>query len=285
LSAGGLAPDGPDAATMILALHLLALGLYSAAWVLQLREFRRGRESGHGGVRITAGGFAAHAAALGLFTLTYRSLPLIGLGPASSSLALVMVLFVLAASIHVDLRPAGLFLLPPVLLLVGEAVLVGVGPTAGQLAFRGPWFVLHVTAAFLGYAGLAAASAAAIMYVLQFRALKRKEFGSVFRFFPPLDSLDRLNKVGLAVGFPALTVGLLAGWSWTLTFGRGLALEDAQTILGMVTWVVYLIAIAARLRPGPHGERAAAISAAAFVVTLAAFLALRLLAGEPDFFL
>lgn len=234
---------------------------------------------------VVGSGLAVHAIGLLLYALSYRSLPLVGLGPASSSLGLFIALFVLAASIRTDLRAAGLFLLPMVLLLLGEAVIVGIEPTGRQIAFRGPWFVLHVSAIFIGYAGLAAASAAAIMYVFQFRALKRKEFGSVFGFFPALDSLDRLNKVGLAVGFPALSVGLLAGWSWTLTFGRGLALDNPGTILGIVTWGAYLMAIAARSRPGPRGDRAAVISVVAFLVTFAAFLALRLTARETGFFL
>lgn len=270
---------------MILGLHLLAFLLYATAWVLQLRGFRGGRQPGISEVRVVGGGLAVHAAGLLLYALSYRSLPLVGLGPASSSLALFISLFVFAASLRTDLRAAGLFLLPMVLLLLGESVIVGIEPTGRQIAFRGPWFVLHVSAIFIGYAGLAAASAAAFMYVFQFRALKRKEFGSVFGFFPALDSLDRLNKVGLAVGFPALSVGLLAGWSWTLTFGRGLALDKPGTILGIVTWGAYLVAIAARSRPGPRGERAAAISVLAFLLTLVAFLALRITASDAGFFL
>ena len=270
---------------MILGLHLLAFVLYATAWALQLQGFRGGRQPGISGVTVGGGGLAVHAAGLLLYALSYRSLPLVGLGPASSSLALFISLFALAASVRTDLRAAGLFLLPLVLLLLGQAIVVGIEPTGRQIGFRGPWFVLHVSAIFIGFAGLAAASAAAIMYVFQFRALKRKEFGSVFGFFPALDSLDRLNKVGLAVGFPALSVGLLAGWSWTLTFGRGLALDNPGTILGIVTWGAYLVAIAARSRPGPRGERAAVISALAFLVTLVAFLALRITAREAGFFL
>jgi ABC-type uncharacterized transport system permease subunit len=261
---------------MILGLHLLAFVIYAAAWVLQLRGFRAGRELGTSEVAVVAGGLVVHATGLLIYALLFRSLPLVGLGPASSSLGLFIALFALAASIRTDLRAAGLFLLPMVLLLLGEAVLVGIEPTGRQIAFRGPWFVLHVSAIFIGYAGLAAASAAAIMYVFQFRALKRKEFGSVFGFFPALDSLDRLNKVGL---------GLLAGWSWTLTFGRGLALDNPGTILGVVTWGAYLMAIASRSRPDPRGDRAAVISVVAFLVTFVAFLALRLTASEAGFFL
>ena len=270
---------------MILALHIAAFALYSVAWVLQLRAFRLGREPGRSELLAVQAGVAVQAAGLILFTAVHRVLPLVGVGPASSSLALAIAVFAAVASVRTELRPSGLLLLPPVLLLLGEALFVGIVPATSQITFRGPWFVIHVSTIFVGYAGLAAASAAAIMYLLQFRALKRKKFGSVFRFFPALDSLDQLNKVGLAVGFPALTLGLLAGWSWTLTFGRGLDLENAGTVLGIVTWIAYLAAILARARPGPRGERAAVVSALAFFLTFAVFIALRLTASEAGFFL
>ena len=271
---------------MTLALHVVAFALYAMAWVLQLRGFREGREPGRKELLAVRSGAAVHAAGLILFAGVYRVLPLVGVGPASSSLALAIAVFVAVASVRPELRPSGLLMLPLVLLLLGEALFVGITPADAQITFRGPWFVLHVSTIFVGYAGLAAASAAAIMYLLQFRALKRKEFGSVFRFFPSLDSLDQLNKIGLAVGFPALTVGLLAGWSWTLTFGRGLDLENPGTVLGIVTWLAYSTAIVVRMRPGARGEKAAAaVSALAFFVTFAAFVALRLTAREAGFFL
>jgi ABC-type uncharacterized transport system permease subunit len=270
---------------MILALHLIAFALYATAWILQLRGFHQGREPGRNELLAVRTGAAVHAAGLIAFTAVHRVLPLVGVGPASSSLALAIAVFVAVASVRTELRPSGLLMLPLVLLLMGEAIFVGIAPASAQITFRGPWFVLHVSTIFVGYAGLAAASAAAIMYLLQFRALKQKEFGSVFRFFPALDSLDQLNKVGLAVGFPALTVGLLAGWSWTLTFGRGLDLENPGAVLGIVTWMAYLAAIVVRLRPGPRSEKAAAVSALAFLVTFAAFIALRLTARGTGFFL
>ncbi|HKK07734.1 MAG TPA: cytochrome c biogenesis protein CcsA, partial [Gemmatimonadota bacterium] len=195
------------------------------AWAFLLRAFRRG-----GGPQESAGWWTGvgavllHGAGLAAFIVRYRTLPLVGLGPASSALALAIALLALGAAIRPDRRPASLFVLPVVVGLMGLAVVVGLQPVLLRSAFRGPWFVLHVATVFLGCAGLVLGSAAGAMYVLQFRALKRKRFGSVFRFFPSLDVLDRLNRLGLAVGFPGLTVGLIAGWSWTLTYGRGLAL-------------------------------------------------------------
>lgn len=273
---------------MIFALHVTAIAAYLAAWAVHFSDFRireKGPRRGRALVAVALG-VGAQGGALVLYVLRYDAVPLVGLGPASSALALVIAAIALAAAVSTEARAAVLFLLPWALFLLAEAVIVGVEPAVRQTSFRGPWFVAHVSVVFVGYGALLLASAAALMYLLQFRALKRKEFGSVFRFFPSLDALDRLNRLGLLVGFPALTAGLVLGWSWTLTYGqRGLALEDPEVIFGIVTWVAYLAAIVARVFPGWKGERAADASTAAFVITLVVFLVLRFTAAPSGFFL
>lgn len=272
---------------MVLVLHLIAAAGYLAGWAIELRAFRAGDPVPRAAALVSVGGaVGAHLVGLAAFVLVHGSLPLVGLGPASSTLAFLIGAVALAASLRMESRPATLFLLPPLLLLLGEALLVGVEPATRQIAFRGPWFVFHVGSIFAGYAALLLASAAATMYLLQFRSLKRKTFGSVFRFFPSLEALDRLNRMGLHFGLPTFTLGLLAGWSWTLTYGQsGLALGNPEVLLGLVTWVVYLAALAVRALPRARGGRAAAASAVAFFVTAGAFILLRITTSSPGFFL
>lgn len=271
---------------MVSLLHLAALAGYLGSWAVFLRDFREGDARRAGvGWRLAVGAAAVHLAGLVAFTLVHDTLPLVGLGPASSTLALVIAALLLGASVREEVRPSALFVVPLILLLLSEAVAVGLEPAVRQTSFRGPWFVVHVASVFAGYAGLALASAAAAMYVLQFRTLKRKDFGSVFGFMPSLDSLDRLNRAGLGLGFPALTLGLVAGWSWTLTYGGGWELRNPQVVFGVVTWLAYLGAILVRVWPGGRGERSAGATSAAFVLTVAVFGALRLLTGGSGFFL
>jgi ABC-type transport system involved in cytochrome c biogenesis permease subunit len=268
---------------VILALHLVALLGYLGAWGVLWRAFRSSRGSLETpGWRIAVAAVLVHAAGLVAFVARFGTLPLVGMGPASSTLALAIAVLGLGAAVRAERRPAMLFVLPIVLALLGLAAIVGLRPVHLDSAFRGPWFVFHVSVVFVGCAGLVLSSAAGAMYVLQFRALKRKSFGSVFRFFPSLDVLEKLNRLGLFVGFPGLTLGLLAGWSWTLTYGRGLALRDPQVLFGVVTWLAYLAAIVARLSPRWRGERAASISAGAFVVSALVFVVLRVLIVGPE---
>jgi ABC-type uncharacterized transport system permease subunit len=79
----------------------------------------------------------------------------------------------------------GVALLPFIVVCLGVALLVGIRPSEEALAFQGAGFVLHVTFAFLGYQGLALASAAGGLYLVQHHELKAKRMGRFFHFIPP----------------------------------------------------------------------------------------------------
>lgn len=262
-----------------------ALLCYALAWVLLLRGFR-GRGGGRApSLSLTLGGAALHAVGLAVFWIQNRTPPLLGAGPASASLAFATAAGLLIVGRASERWTAGLLALPPIMILLAGAVWTGLSPTEPATAFRGGWSILHVASVLTGYASLLLGSIAAAMYLLQFRALKRKEFGNVFQFFPSLDSLDRMGGIGVAVGLAALTVGLITGWSFTLTFGRGLALGDPDVVLGLVSWIGYAVALAVRASPAGRGHRAAAFTVLAFAATTVAFMSLKARDPASEFFL
>jgi ABC-type transport system involved in cytochrome c biogenesis permease subunit len=168
-------------------------------------------------------------------------------------------------------------LLPLIAVLAALALVLGLHPTGTPLAFRGVWFAFHVLAALVGYAGLTMAFAAGLLYLLQFRALKSKRLGRVFRYFPALPTLDLLGRWAVAIGFPALTLALLLGWAWTVRFQNSFAPRNPQVIWGVCTWVAFLAVIAARSAGSAGRERRAAVaSVLAFVAVVALYLVLRL---------
>ncbi len=266
---------------------LLAAALlgYAAAWLLLLYGFRRGGRPPVASLFLVGLPAALHGGALIAFWVAHGTPPLVGFGPASATLALAIVLGLLLAIRAADRWTAALLVLPFAVALTGVGLWAGVSPTQPATTFRGVWFVLHVVAVLGGYASLLLGSVAAAMYLLQFRALKRKEFGNVFRSFPSLESLDRMNGIGLAGGLAALAIGLLAGWSFTLTFGRGLALGDPDVVFGLLTWVAYGAALGVRWLPGGRGTRSATVSVLAFAMTGAAFLTFRILDPSSEFLL
>lgn len=258
-------------------LHVLALAFYAlAAALLGVSLARSARRLPAAATACLAGGVVAHAAALASFAAAYGELPLVGLGPSLSVLAILVALGSLLLATLGRTGPLGLVLVPVAAALAGVAEVAGMRPAAQEMAFRGPWFVLHVVLAMLGYAGLTVAFAAGLMYLLQFRELKGKRFGAVFRFFPPLDTLDRIGRRALMVGLPALTFALLLGWAWSVRFGFDMQAGNPKIVWGVITWIVFVAALIARAGEGTaRARRGALVSVVGFAVVVAAYVLLR----------
>ena len=262
---------------MVTILISSALLLYLVASGVLVHSFAGGREAGPRiGTMVAAAGVALHGAALAAFTAVHGELPLVGLAPSLATLAFLIGVFLLVTTIT-SASHVGLVLIPVMTVLAALALLLGLHPSGEDLAFRGVWFAFHVLAAFIGYAGLTVAFAAGLLYLLQFRELKGKRLGRVFRFFPALPTLDRLGRWGIAIGFPALTLALLLGWGWTVRFQRTLAPTNPQVIWGVITWIAFAVMLGVRaLGQAGRERRAALASVVAFVLVVLVYFVLRL---------
>lgn len=236
------------------------------------------RESPLLALPLLMGGLGFHGAALAVFTVRQGDLPLAGLGPALSTLAFLSAASLLVAGALKEARPLGVVILPFAAILGGAALLLGITPAREPLDFGGVWFYFHVVPSLLGYAALALAFAAGLLYLLQFRELKGKRFGRMFRFLPPLETLDRVGRSALVAGFVALTLGLMAGTVWVTRFAEAHGLTP-KVVWGVLTWLVFAAALLAR-RPGIMGDRrGAAVTVVGFVVVVVSYVVLRL--AEP----
>jgi len=272
---------------MVVASHLGALFLYGLTGLVLLGSLAGSRPAAPRWAAAVAGAaVAVHGWALVAYARAFGELPLVGLAPSLSSLGFLIGVFLVVVVWFRDSRPLGLVLAPLVFGLLGAALLLGVRPAGEALAFRGFWFALHVVLAFAGYAGLAVAFAAGLAYLVQFRALRGKRFGRVFRFFPSLVLLDRVGRRALLAGFPALSVALLVGWTWTVRFQRSLAVSDPQVIWGVLSWLVFVVALAVRAGGGTAPDRRAALAAVlGFLAVVAAYVALRVSVSAGRLFL
>ena len=255
-----------------------ALLLYLAASGTLAASFAGGREMApRTGTAMAAGGVLLHGVGLAAFTARYAELPLVGFAPSLCTLAFLIALFLFASTVTRESRTVGLVLLPFIALLLAIALLVGVAPRGEPLAFLDFWLKIHVVLAFLGYAGLTVSFAAGLLYLLQFRELKGKRLGRVFRFFPSLPTLDRLGRRGLAIGFPSLTLALIIPSAWTIRFQHTFPAADPQVIWGVLTWLTFAIVLLVRGRGSADAERRGArASVIGFVVVVVAYVVLRL---------
>jgi HemX protein len=271
---------------MVTILFAFALVLYVGASGTLAASFAGGRGvAPRAGVFMTVAAVLLHGAGLAAFASRYSELPLVGLAPSLCTLAFLIALVMAVLSLTRDARSIGLVLVPLISLLLAVALVLGIAPAEDAVAFRGMWFSFHILLAFIGYAGLAVGFAAGLLYLLQFRELKDKRLGRVFRFFPSLPVLDTLGRRGLLIGFPALTLALLLGWAWTARFQPSFSVLHPQVIWGLLTWLTFAVLLVVRATTNAGRERRAAFAAVVgFGFVVASYLVLRLwLSGGREF--
>jgi ABC-type transport system involved in cytochrome c biogenesis permease subunit len=265
---------------VVLVLHLIALGLYALATALALAPFV-GLGSAAPPRVLALGvpllGLAAHAVGVaGLASF-------LGVAPTLSMLALFLVVLQAASEGLFRASAVGVFTGPVATGLLGLALLIGFAPAGAAATGRSAWSMLHITVSVLGLAMLSLAFIAAALYLLQFRELKAKRFGAVFRLFPPLERLDQLNHLSLVLGFPTVTLGVLLGFG--VRYAGGAPVDAAQVVWGMLTWAVLGWAVGVRVVRHWAGRRAAFASIASFTAVLLVYVALKLAAPGTQRFL
>ena len=126
---------------------------------------------------------------------------------------------------------------------------------------------------FTGYAALFLSFGASILYLIQERALKSKSRSGMFSRLPALQVIDDIGYRSLMLGFPFMTLGLLAG-SVVAEFAYGkVDFLDPKILLSVLMWAVYLLMVYTRLEAGWRGRRAAMLASFAFVTAIVAWIA------------
>lgn len=272
---------------MVTALHLVALIFYLAMAGLLAGSLAGGGRSGvpEWAGRAAVGAVVAHGAGLVAYLMVFSEIPLVGFAPSLSVLSfLIGVLLLVSASLG-EVRTLGVVLSPLVALLLGVALLVGIAPAGELVTFRSLWLYFHITLAFVGFAGLALAFAAGLVYLLQFRELKGKRLGRVFRFFPALGMLDRVGWWALVCGFVALNLGLLVGWAWAVRFAEVWVVRDPKVIWGLLTWSIFASALLVRAGGAGCRRRGAVVSVFGFLLVVLVYLVLRITEATGGVFL
>jgi ABC-type uncharacterized transport system permease subunit len=134
------------------------------------------------------------------------------------------------------------------------------------------WLMAHIALIFTGYAALFLSFSASLLYLVQERRLKSKRPGAISRL-PALQQIDEIGYRSLLLGFPFMTLGLIAGMVVAqATFGH-LDFLDPKILLSSLMWLVYMIMLYTRWNAGWRGRRAAYLAAGAFVAALIAWSA------------
>ncbi len=137
---------------------------------------------------------------------------------------------------------------------------------ASEAALQPLWSHLHILLASAGLAFLGIAGAAGALFLLHHRALKHKSAGAAA--LPSLETLDRVNALGLALGFLLLTLGLVTGVLWVTRAGGSPWPGGLHANATLLAWLFYAGVVAARALSRPGARRSALASTAGFVLLL-----------------
>jgi cytochrome c-type biogenesis protein CcsB len=252
----------------------LALGLYSLGFAhAVLTVLNKKQTLFRPALIAVSAGFALHAGSIILRAIDLRYLPLTQQYEAFSFFGALATLGFLVAYAKYRIAPLSVFVFPLIFIMTFIANLGLLYDPSQSVPpiLRSKWIYIHIPMLILGYAALFIAFAAAIMYLIQERALKSKHPVRFYSWLPSLEICDDLAYRALAIGFPLITLGIITGALWAQGAGYVWA-KDPKVVFSFLTWLVYLLLLFYRLIAGWRGRKAAYLYIVGFIGVLVTFL-------------
>lgn len=253
--------------------HFIAITCYIGAAALAATPFARPVGAPVRGVTaLLALGVVAHIAALLAYAERVGQLPLTGLGPSLSFAGLVLAATLLVVEIAAKDVSLTLVAAPLAAIPTTCANLIGLIPGVDPSGARGTWLFAHIALSFAGIAAFGTAAAAGCMYLVERRELKSRRFGPIFRFFPPLETLDRVNHVAAVAGWLGLTLGVVLAVTYSLAYRE---LSVLKVVWALGAWLAVSGVALGRVVGGWQARRAAIFSSISFAAVIVLYVAFR----------
>ena len=190
---------------------------------------------------------------------------------AESALALIIALVFTVLFVRYRTASPAALIFPLIFLLTFASALSQQKTTIAQSSIYGGWIFFHVCTLVFGYAMLFLSFVSSLLYLLLSRQLKHKQPWSWASRMPALQEIDELGYRALLLGFPFMTIGLLAGSVVAEErFGAGFVL-DPKVLLSLLMWAIYLLLLYTRWSAGWRGKKAAYLASIGFAVSICAW--------------
>ena len=222
-------------------------------------------------IAVTAVGWLLHLGAIVSRGLSVHRLPWGNMYEFTLALTFTAVTAFLVIMMRQPARYLGVFVMAPVVLALGIAVLVlYVAPAPLVPALHSYWLAIHVTAAIIASGVFTVATAATTMFLVADHyetataAGRRVRFSGLARIMPSASVLDRTAYRAYAFAFPVWTFAVIAGAIWAEYAWGHYWQWDPKETWAFITWVIYAGYLHARATAGWRGRNAAYIAMLGF---------------------
>ena len=162
-------------------------------------------------------------------------------------------------------------------------------------ALKSNWLMMHVSVMMLSYAALLVGSLVAIAFLFitwgQQIEIRGSSVGSgayrlgqrnlddvlTLESLTLADTLDNISYRIIGLGFPLLTIGIIAGAVWANEAWGSYWSWDPKETWALITWLVYAAYLHSRISRGWQGRKPALLASAGFLVVWVCYLGVNLL--------
>lgn len=225
-------------ATEAIVLALAVLGHAAAGAIAALPLLKRNQQYGVLLLPLLVAAIVLEAVLLGLRGASIQAFPLTGLFESLLVLALVFGVLYLFLRSAIEQVWFNSIMVWAILGIVLMAVLVARPASRPHDVAATPWAVAHGSAMILATAAVVFAAANSALYLLGSYRLKHKGIMQVLGRIPNMETLTRMNRIGVQVGFVLLTLGVISGLGLASLVGPGIAgwLADGKVICILGAW-------------------------------------------------
>ena len=221
---------------------------------------------------------------LGLRWLISGYFPLSNLYESLLFLDWCLLFILIVAETKTRTKLLGAVVLPITLLIISFASLIL--PTQMQEAaplvpaLQSNWLMMHVSMMMLSYATLILGSLLSILFLVvqKFTTNSSKIQQKLAQTkIQLLENIDTWSYRTIGLGFPFLTIGIIAGAVWANEAWGSYWSWDPKETWALITWLIFAAYIHARLTKGWVGEKAALLGSIGFIIVWICYLGVNFL--------
>nr|YP_009346911.1 cytochrome c biogenesis protein [Gracilaria firma]APR74446.1 cytochrome c biogenesis protein [Gracilaria firma] len=153
-------------------------------------------------------------------------------------------------------------------------------------ALRSNWLMMHVSIMIISYAALILGSLLSILFLVLYtiRSTRTNQINLNSNYsiqqlsrINLLQSIDNLSYRIIGLGFPLLTVGIIAGAVWANEAWGSYWSWDPKETWALITWLVFAAYLHSRLNKAWQGKKPAILASVGFVVVWICYLGVNFL--------